>query len=178
MEYCCQVWTGAPSCYLELFDKLQKGICRIVGLSLAASLEPLAHHPNVASLSLFHRYYFGKCSSELAQLVPLPFSRGRSTCYSDRLHDFSVTIPRCYKDVYVNSFFPHMAKLWNSLPIQCFPLTYDLSGFKSRINRHLLSPVSSNLFCTFVATSCLIVAVQSCMERTPIKKKISSLPFK
>ena len=40
------------------------------------------------------------------QLAPLPFSRGRSTCYFDRLHDFSVTIPRCYKDVYVNSFFP------------------------------------------------------------------------
>ena len=56
----------------------------------------------------------------------------------DRLHDFSVTIPRCYKDSYVNSFFPRTAKLWNSLPIECFPLTYDLSGFKSRINRHLL----------------------------------------
>ena len=24
MEYCCHVWAGAPSCYLELFDKLQK----------------------------------------------------------------------------------------------------------------------------------------------------------
>ena len=35
-------------------------------------------------------YYFGKCSSELAQLVPLPFSRGRSTRYSDRLHDFFI----------------------------------------------------------------------------------------
>ena len=34
------------------------------------------------------------CSSELAELVPLPYSRGRSTRYSDRLHDFSVTIPR------------------------------------------------------------------------------------
>ena len=22
MEYCCHVWAGAPSCYLELFDKL------------------------------------------------------------------------------------------------------------------------------------------------------------
>ena len=22
MEYCCRVWAGAPSCYLELFDKL------------------------------------------------------------------------------------------------------------------------------------------------------------
>ena len=139
MEYCCHVWAGAPSCYLDLLDKLQKRICRIVGPSIAASLEPLAHRRNVASLSLFYRYYFGRCSSELAQLVPLPFSRGRSTRYSDRLHDFSVTIPRSYKDVYVKSFFPRTAKLWNSLPIGCFPLTYDLSGFKFRINRQLLT---------------------------------------
>ena len=139
MEYCCHVWAGAPSCYLELLDKLQKRICRTVGPSLAASLEPLAHRRKVASLSLFYRYYFGKCSSELVQLVPLPYSRGRSTRYSDRLHDFSVTIPRCYKDVYVNSFFPRTARLWNSLPVECFPLTYDLSGFKSRINSYLLT---------------------------------------
>ena len=139
MEYCCHVWAGAPGCYLELLEKLQKLICRTVGSSLAASLEPLAHRRNVASLSLFCRYYFGRCSSELARLVPLPYSRGRSTRYSDRLHDFSVTIPRYYKDVYVNSLFPCTARLWNSLPIECFPLTYDLSGFKSRINRHLLT---------------------------------------
>ena len=43
MEYCCHVWADAPSCYLELLDKLQKQIRRIVGPSLAASLEPLAH---------------------------------------------------------------------------------------------------------------------------------------
>ena len=139
MEYCCHVWAGAPSCYLELLDKLQKWICWTVGISLAVSLEPLVHHRNLASLSLSYRYYFGRCSSELAQLVPLPYSRGRSTHYSDRLHDLFVTIPRCYKDVSVNSFFPHTASLWNSLPIECFPLTYDLSGFKSRINRYLLT---------------------------------------
>ena len=111
MEYCCHVWAGAPSCYLELLDKLQKWIRRTVGPALAAPLEPLAHPRNVASLSLFYRYYFGRCASELAQLVPLPYSRGRSTCYSDRLHDFSVTIRRCYKDVYVHSFFPRTAIL-------------------------------------------------------------------
>ena len=83
MEYCCHVWGGAPSCYLELLDKLQKNICRTVGPSLAVSLEPLAHCQNVVNLSLFYRYYFGKCSSELAHLVPLPYSQGRSTCYSD-----------------------------------------------------------------------------------------------
>ena len=74
MEYCCHVWASAPSCYLELFDKLQKQICRTLSPSLAASLEPLDHCGNVASLSVFYRYYFGRCSSELAQLVPLPFS--------------------------------------------------------------------------------------------------------
>ena len=74
IECCCYTWDAAPSCYLEMFDKLQKQICRTVGPSLAASLEPLAHRRNVASLSLFYRYYFGKCSSELAQLVPFPFS--------------------------------------------------------------------------------------------------------
>ena len=83
MEYCCYVKDGAPSCYLELLDKLQKGICRTVGPSLAAFLEPLAHHRNVASLSLFYRYYFGRCSSKLAQLVPLAFSRGRSIILID-----------------------------------------------------------------------------------------------
>ena len=88
MEYCCHVWAGAPSCYLELLDKLQKQICKAVGPSLAASLEPLVHCRNVASLSLFYRYYFGRCSSELAQLVPLPYSRGRSTRYSDRCYHY------------------------------------------------------------------------------------------
>ena len=126
MEYYCHVWTGVPSCNLELLDKLQKRIYRTVGSSLAATLEPLAHCQNVTSLSLFYRYYFGRCSVELAQLVLLPFSRGS---YSDRLQDFSVTIRRCYKDVDVNRFFRRTARLWNYLPIEYFPLTYDLNDF-------------------------------------------------
>ena len=135
MEYCFHVWAGVPSYYLKLFDKLQKWICRTVCPSLASCLEYLAHRRNAASLSLFYRYHFGRCSSELDQL---PFSRGKSTRFSDRLHGFSVTIPRCYKDVYVNSFFPRIAKLSHSLPLECFPLTYDVSGVKSRINSYLL----------------------------------------
>ena len=54
----------------------------------------------MASLSLFSKYYFCRCSSELTLLAPLPFSHESSTHYSDRLHDCSVTIPRCYKGVY------------------------------------------------------------------------------
>ena len=140
MEYCCcHVWACTPSCYLELLYKLQTLICMTVDPSLAASLELLAPRWSLASLTFPYRYYFGRCSSELAHLVPLPYSQGRSTRYSDRLHDFPVNIPRCYKDVYVNSFFPCAARLWSYLPIECFLFTYDLNDFKSRINRHHLT---------------------------------------
>ena len=88
MEYCCRVQGGAPNCYLEMLDKLQKQICRTVGPLLAASVEPLAHRRNIASLSLFYRNYFGRCLSELAQLVTFPYSRRRSTRYSQMLFVF------------------------------------------------------------------------------------------
>ena len=71
IEHCFHVWAGAPSCCLESLDTLQIRICRTVDPSLAAFLELLAHRRKAASLSLFYRYYFGRCSSELAQLVPL-----------------------------------------------------------------------------------------------------------
>ena len=62
----CHVWNPvvmpglvrAPSCFLELLDKLQKRICRTAGPSLPASLKPLVIRWNVASLSFFYGYYF------------------------------------------------------------------------------------------------------------------------
>ena len=77
-----------------------------VSPTLAAPLEHLNYSRNVGSLSLFYKYYFDRCSPELDELVPLGPSRGRSTRYSNRLHDFSATIPGCYNNVYANSFFP------------------------------------------------------------------------
>ena len=50
MEYCCHV----PSCYLEMLDKLQKRIYRVVGPSFFTPLEPLARRRNVASLILLY----------------------------------------------------------------------------------------------------------------------------
>lgn len=83
-----------------LLDKMQKWTCRVVGPTLAASLESLAHHQNFAGLSFLHSQYFRKCLSELVQLI---HTSSPGTLHSDWLHDFSITIPRCYK-----------MSLWNS----------------------------------------------------------------
>ena len=66
-----------------MLDKLKERVYRAIGPSLATSFELLVHRRNIASLSLFYWYYFGRCSSELAELGTLPYSRGRFTCYSD-----------------------------------------------------------------------------------------------
>ena len=58
IKYCCKVWAGAPSCYLELLNNLEKRMRRTLGSSLLLSLEPLVHLQHVASLSLFYMYYF------------------------------------------------------------------------------------------------------------------------
>ena len=128
----------------------RKGNMNSVGSSLAFCLESLAHRQNVASLGLFSGYYFRRCSSELAELVLIPHSWGRSTHYCKRLYDFSVTISRCYKDVNINSFFPCTVWLWYYLPAKYFLLTCDLNGFNCRVNRLFLS------LCSFQAALLLV----------------------
>ena len=49
MVYYCHLLTGAPTCYLEMLDKLQKRKCRTVAPSLVFSLKPLGHRQYVAS---------------------------------------------------------------------------------------------------------------------------------
>ena len=44
-----------------------------------------------------------------------------------------------FLDVTCQLFFACTARLWNSLPIKCFPLTNYLNDFKSKIKRCLLT---------------------------------------
>ena len=67
------IWAGAPCCHLKMLNKLQKWIYRTVGPSLVGSSFTLVDVT---------------CSSELAQLVPIPYFLGNSIYYSDWLHDF------------------------------------------------------------------------------------------
>ena len=103
MEYCCHVWGNAPICYLELLDKVDVYLNWLNWLHLLI-LEDLPWELVSAASS----------------------TSSASTHYSDKLHDFSIIIPRSYIDVYVNSFFPRTSRLWNSLPIEYFFLPLRL----------------------------------------------------
>ena len=88
------------------------------------------------SVELIGNIYIWVHSKQLSCLYELflIFSE-ENVGYSNRLHDFSATISRCYKDVYPNIFFLRTTRLRNFLPSESFPLIYDLNDFKPRINR-------------------------------------------
>ena len=138
MEYCCHIWAGASVSMLNMLDRIQRRVIYMVGPKLSSNLQSLSHRRNVASLSLFYRYYNGMCSSELSTLVPTKKVFGRPTRLASLSHRFTVEVPFCRTQFYKRSFFPRTACLWNSLPAHCFPERIDLNCFKSRVNRHLL----------------------------------------
>ena len=104
MEHCCHIWAGAPSCYLELIVKLRKRMYRTVGPSFFTSLESWLI---VEMLRRVFSIGINLVDVHLNWLKWFHFFllERRSTRYFDRFYDFSVTIPRCYKDVYFNSSF-------------------------------------------------------------------------
>ena len=104
---------------------------------LTDCLDSLSHRRNVASLSIFYRYFHADCSSELANCMPPPLPRPRCTRLSTSSHPYSVHLPNARVNQYLHSFIPYTGKLWNSLPLSVFPPAYDLNSFKRGVSRHL-----------------------------------------
>ena len=87
-----------------------------------------------------YRYDFDRCSSELAELVPISYFHWRFSSYYNTLHDFSPAISKVKRVKRVTMLTASfLAKVYSTiLPAECFPSAYDLNGFKSRVKRHLL----------------------------------------
>ena len=101
---CCHVGAGPTSYYLELLGALKNGY---VGLLIftCCLFWSLGSSSKWSQLKSFIKILLWKYSPEIAELVPLPYSSGMSTRYSNRLHDFSVTNSRCYEDVCQKVFY-------------------------------------------------------------------------
>ena len=136
LEYCSHIWGSSPSVYL--LDRVESKAIRLINdSSLTSSLDSLSLRRKVASLSLFYRYYFGRCSAELKDRVPRPLRRPRCTRQAAVSHRYSVDLCNPRIGRYSDCFFPSTSRLWNSLPAAVFPASYNLSSFK-RQAYHLL----------------------------------------
>ena len=73
LEYGSHLWRRASKYSLATLDIIQKQAIRLIDdSSLTDSLDFLAHRKNVSALSLYCRYYHGRCSDELKSVNPPP----------------------------------------------------------------------------------------------------------
>jgi len=133
IEYCAHIWGGSSSTWmLEKVDRRAKRL--IADHVISAGLQSLQHRRDVASLSIFYRYYHGFASLEAIALMPPPAPLRRVTRGLLRNHRFAVDPPRCRIERRHRSFIPRTAILWNRLPPDIFPDDYNMNAFKRRIN--------------------------------------------
>ena len=141
LEYCSHVWGGAPKSSLHLLDRVQSKAIRLINNpNLTNSLQSLSHRRLVADLSIFYRHFHEHGTQEIKNIIPDPVSRVPTTRSSTCSRPFQITLPNPRTLSHKSTFIPRTSQLWNSLPPTTFPESYNLSPFKSKINK--LDPVS------------------------------------
>ena len=148
-----------------MLAKLQKWASKTDDPLLASSLELMVYCRNIASLSLFCRSCFDRCSSELAAMIP-------HLIFTDNplfiLIGCMIFLPSCEVVIwnYMSNFCT--CKQLESGIICLKNPSFDLwsKWLKCRVNKHLLTflisfPVSFHLFLLFfLVTPGLKVSVQ------------------
>ena len=87
LEYCSHVWSSAPKHTLRLLDSIQRRAIRLIGdRELTENLDSLEHRRQVGDLTLFYRYFHGKCSADIARLIPPRAVHSRSTRRTTAAH--------------------------------------------------------------------------------------------
>ena len=118
MEYSPLVWSSCPASYLRLLDKVQERVQRIV-ISKCINEEPpifqsLQHRRNVSGLCAFYKIHV----QESAHLTALRLPPARAAAYNTRNADnvgFKVEVPFARTELYMRSFHPFFARMWNDL---------------------------------------------------------------
>nr|CAI5831809.1 unnamed protein product [Callosobruchus analis] len=144
LEYCSHVWSCAPKHSLRLLDSIQNRAVRLIDApNLTRDLDSLEHRRRVAALSLFYRFYHGRCSRELSQIITPKAVRKKNTREALRAHPYQVEIATPRTSLLQHSFFWRTSTLWNELPGNLFPDGYNLQRFKTNVHRHLSSRSAS-----------------------------------
>ena len=86
---------------------------------------------------------------QIRDIIPVHLRSVRTTRSSTHSHPFQVSLPTSRNLSQKSSFVPRACNLWNVLPSSCFPESYNLPSFKSKINKLDLISLSSSLLAFF-----------------------------
>ena len=112
------------------------------------------------------------CSLEIKNIIPDPLKHARPSRSSTQSHPFQVILPNPRTLSHKSSFIPKTCQLWNTLPSTTFPESYELSCFKSSINKLGLISLSNFPFSFFLCQGCLIGSIGLSLTLLTKKEKM------
>ena len=140
LEFDSHLWVGAPPSSLNLVERLQNKAFRLIGdINITNRIDSLDHRRKVGAVTLFYRYFYGQCSSELLGIVPPLHNSVFVTRYSAQAHPYVVASRFCRTVKYGETFFSTSIKMWNRLPAHVFPSQYNPQIFKKNVHLHFLN---------------------------------------
>jgi len=122
---------------------VQKRAVRLIDSPILTNgLQSLEHRRQVGMLSLFYRYFNGRCSDLLVSLIPLApvhSRKTRQTLTQTHVHGTFYTVDICHMRTgrFYNSFLCSTARLWNNLLASRFPPSYNMGLFKNQVHSFL-----------------------------------------
>ena len=134
LEYCSHTRGGAPKSSLHLLDKsnLKQSVSSTIKSSpILSSLFPIVVRLQI--LPFFLPIF--SWTLEIKNIIPGPVRRRRTTRSSTHTHPFQVTQANPRTLAQKSSFIRRTSQLWNTLASSAFPESYNLSSFKSNINK-------------------------------------------
>lgn len=137
LEFDSHLWVGAPPSTLNLVERLQKKAFRLIGdKKITDQIDTLKHRRIVGAVTLFYRYFYGECSSELSGLIPPLHNSILVTRMSAQAHPYVLASEFCRTVRFRGTFFSAAIRLWNRLPAHVFPPIYNPQLFKKNIHVH------------------------------------------
>ena len=106
-----------------------KAVCLIGKPSLTSTLELL-------SLHIFHCYYFGHCSDELAACIPPTMAQPHSTSHLSTTILWNFSMQESISSVMLG-FLHSTSSLQNSLPASVFLASLTILSFRRWVYQHL-----------------------------------------
>ena len=134
LEYCSAVWCSAADCHLRLLDRVVSNANFLVGGTLRYDL---GHRRSVAALCMLYKIW-DNSNHPLNAVLPPVTQPARFTRGTRAQHRYAFGHIRCRTEQSRRSFLPWTVFLWNGLPSSVFN-DAGLSGFKSRVNKFLLT---------------------------------------
>lgn len=140
LQYACAIWNPHQIYLINALESVQNRATRFIhsayandisisSLKSQSGLEPLSFRRRIATLSLFHRFFYS--SLNCAPYITPP------TYISHRTgHTLQVSGHRTRTTTFAASFFPRAAKDWNGLPHHIAAITSP-SSFSAEVTAHL-----------------------------------------